>query len=130
MYKISKKLLKLNSFFSNKFLKNYALRKQSSKDAPMKYMQTKNKHPQRISFSNETTVYDPTKNEPAGGIIMEGPFLMAAFQNNTLLQSVRKYPHQNLEPHRNQSINLLCKSTDSFRQDKGFYGKVFASRFL
>ena len=92
MYEISKKLLKLNSFFSNKFLKNYTLRKQSSKDAPMKYMQTKNKHPQRISFSSETTVYNPTKNEPAGGIIMEGPFLMAAFENKTLLVCLKIPP--------------------------------------
>ena len=83
-----------------------------------------------MSFSSETIVCNPTKNEPAGGIIIEGPFLMAAFENKTVLQSVRKYLQQNSEPHRNQSINLLCKSIDSFRHDTSFYRKVIANRLL
>ena len=46
---------------------------------------------------------------------------MAVFQIKTMLQSARKYPQQNPKPYRNQPINLLCKSVDSFPHNTSLY---------
>ena len=46
-----------------------------------------------------------------------------------LLKSVRKYPQQNLEPCRNQLINLLCKLTDWFPHNTSLYQRYLQANF-
>ena len=54
---------------------------------------------------------------------------MGASEIKTILQSVQKYPQQNLEPYRNQPNNLLRKSIDWFSHNTSLYQRYLRADF-
>ena len=70
-----------------------------------------------------------TKNELATVIKNKRILCDGCSEIKIILWFVWKYTQQNLEPHRNQSISLLCKSIDWFLHNSSLYQRYLQTDF-